>query len=92
CGDEGLEVPGSHHVYATRRGKVAAVYCNFEKGQNRCKRAVVEAKRKQIGQECGDGYVAGFTEWIMYIPGVSYGGMFGYGFGAIGDDKKFCGH
>lgn len=67
CGDEGLDVPAGHHVYATRGGKVAAFYCNFEKRENRCKRAAVEAKRKEIGRECGDEYVAGWTEWVSFF-------------------------
>ncbi|EJT79700.1 hypothetical protein GGTG_04784 [Gaeumannomyces tritici R3-111a-1] len=89
CGDD-LKVPSGWHIYATR-GKVAAFFCNFQGLTNNCNRNTVETKRKDIIRECGDDWVAGWADWIMYIPGHSWSSLFSYGYHSIGDSKNFCG-
>ncbi|KAL8386508.1 hypothetical protein RB599_010703 [Gaeumannomyces hyphopodioides] len=89
CGD-GLDVPSGWHIYATR-GKVAAFYCNFQGLTNHCNKKTVESKRKDIIKECGDDWVSGWAEWIMFIPGTTWTGLFSYGYHSIDDRKNFCG-
>lgn len=89
CGD-GLDVPSGWHIYATR-GKVAAFYCNFQGLTNHCDRKTVESKRKDIIRECGDDWASGWAEWIMFIPGAAWTGLFSYGYHSIDNKKNFCG-